>query len=195
MWLYLVVFAAALVMDTIPFTPPAWMGMVFLMVKFNLNPWLVLVFGVAGSAAGRYLFSLYVRKFSARFLKRAKNDDLEFLGKKLTQTLRRTWVFVLLYTLTPISTTPLFTAAGVAKVKPGKILPPFICGKFVSDAVVLFTGRYAASDITGMIHGTFSWKGILAGVFGVVIVAALFFVHWRTLLRNGKLEFTFRIWK
>jgi len=195
MWLYPAVFAAALVLDVIPFMPPAWMAMVFLLVKFDLNPWLVLVFGVGGSTVGRYLFSLYVRKFSTHFIKRFKNKDLEFLGQKLTQTLWRAWLFVLLYTLIPISTSPLFTAAGIAKVKPWKILPPFVCGKLVSDAVILFTGRFAVNDVTDMLNGTFSWRGFLAGVFGVVVVAALFFVHWRSLLNHGKLEFTFRIWK
>jgi uncharacterized membrane protein YdjX (TVP38/TMEM64 family) len=195
MWMYPAVFAAALVLDVIPFMPPAWMAMVFLLVKFDLNPWLVLVFGVGGSTVGRYLFSLYVREFSTHFIKRFKNKDLQFLGQKLTQTLWRAWLFVLLYTLIPISTSPLFTAAGIAKVKPWKILPPFVCGKLVSDAVILFTGRFAVNDVTDMLNGTFSWRGIFAGFFGVIVVAGLFFVHWRSLLNRGKLEFTFRIWK
>lgn len=195
MWMYLAVFAAALALDLIPFMPPAWMAMVFLLVKFDLNPWLVLGCGVCGSTGGRYLFSLYVRKFSAHFLKRGKNEDLEFLGRKLTQKLWQAWLFVLLYTLIPISTSPLFTAAGIAKVKPKKILPPFVCGKFVSDAVVIFAGRSTVGDVTDMLHGTFSWKGILTALFGVVIVAALFFINWRSLLRKGKVQFTFKIWK
>lgn len=195
MWLYLLVFAVSVLLDAIPFTPPAWLAMVFLMVKFNLNPWLVLVFGVAGSTLGRYLFSLYVRRFSERFIKRVKNEDLEFLGQKLTQTWRRAWLFVLAYTLVPISTSPLFTAAGIAKVRPAKILPPFVLGKLISDAVVIFTGRYAASDVTQMMHGSFSWKGIVSGALGFVFVMALFFVQWRTLLKKGRLEFTWKIWK
>ncbi len=48
--MYLVVFLSALVIDIIPIiSPPAWMAMVFLMVRFNLNPWIVIVAGVAGS--------------------------------------------------------------------------------------------------------------------------------------------------
>src|SRR3954468_11002072 len=40
---YLFVFLASLAVDLIPFFgPPAWVAMVFLMLKFDLNPWLVL---------------------------------------------------------------------------------------------------------------------------------------------------------
>jgi hypothetical protein len=39
MWPYLVVFVAALAVDTIPvFAPPAWILLVILLVKFHLNP-------------------------------------------------------------------------------------------------------------------------------------------------------------
>jgi hypothetical protein len=38
--IYLLVFLAALAVDTIPvFAPPAWIVLVFLVIKFQLNPW------------------------------------------------------------------------------------------------------------------------------------------------------------
>ena len=84
--MYLVVFAASLAVDSVPFiAPPAWTLMVLLMVKFDLNPWLVLFSGVPGSTLGRYLLSLYLPKISTRFIKRKKTNDLEFLGEKLGQ--------------------------------------------------------------------------------------------------------------
>ncbi|PYJ07821.1 MAG: hypothetical protein DMF06_14545 [Verrucomicrobia bacterium] len=58
MWAYLLVFLAALAVDTIPvFAPPAWILLVFLLVKFHLNPWAVVVVGVTGSTIGRYLLT------------------------------------------------------------------------------------------------------------------------------------------
>src|SRR4051812_10856274 len=99
--------------------------------------------------------SCYISKFSVKVLKPRKNDDLDFLGKKLGQKLWRSWLFVFIYTLMPLPTTPLFTAAGVAKVKPISIVPPFFCGKFISDAVMLLTGRYAVTNMGDLVHGTF----------------------------------------
>src|SRR5256885_12621125 len=125
MWLYLLVFLSALAVDLVPVIgPPAWTVMVFLLMKFDLNPWGVLAAGVPGSALGRFLLSLYIPKVSSKFLKRRKNDDLEFVGKKLAPNNCRTWLFVFIYTLTPLPTTALFTAAGLAKVKPVQIVLP-----------------------------------------------------------------------
>ena len=196
MWMYAVVFFASLAVDLIPVIgPPAWTVMVFFLVKFDLNPWGVLLAGVPGSALGRYILSLYVSKVSGKLLKRRKNEDLDFLGKKLGQKLWRSWLFVFIYTLMPLPTTPLFTAAGVAKVKPISILPPFFCGKFISDAVMLFTGHYAATNLREMVHGTFSWKGIIGALLGLLLIAALLFIDWRVLLQEKRLRLHFRIWK
>jgi len=196
MWAYLVVFLSTLVVDLIPFVaPPAWMLMVFLLVQFDLNPWVVLVCGVAGSTLGRFLFSLFIPRFSARFLKRRKNDDLKFLGRKLTRKLWQSWLFVLAYTLTPLSTTPLFTAAGMAKVKPWKLIPPFFVGKFISDAVLLFTGRNAVTSLKDLLRGIVSLKAIVTMIVGLVIVGGLLFIDWRSLLQRRRLKFKFKIWK
>ena len=196
MWMYLAVFAAALAVDLIPvFAPPAWTAMVFFLVKFDLNPWGVLVAGVIGSTLGRYLFSLYIPKVSAKIIKRQKNEELEFVGKKLGDTLWKTWLFVFIYTITPLSTTALFTAAAMAKVKPLHLIPPFFCGKFISDAIMILAGQRAAMNLKDLIHGTFSPKGIISLVLGLGIVFAFLFVDWRELLQRKKLKFKFRIWK
>src|SRR3954463_7889862 len=121
---YLWVFLAALVVDLVPVIgPPAWTVMVLLLVKFDLNPWLVLAAGVPGSVLGRYLLSLYTPWLSRKVIKRKKNDELEFVGRRLNKKLWQSWTFTLIYALTPLPTTPLFSAAVLAKVKPIQILP------------------------------------------------------------------------
>ena len=135
--MYLGVLFGAFAVDLIPVAaPPAWTIMVFFILKFHLNPWITLVLGVVGSTLGRYIFSLYIPKVSSKILKRSKEKELEFVGKKLAGSLWRTWTFVLVYTLTPLSTTALFTAAGMAKINPTRTLPPFFVGKFISDAIM-----------------------------------------------------------
>ena len=196
MWLYLLVFFSALAVDLIPVIgPPAWTVMVFLLMKFDLNPWGVLAAGVPGSALGRYLLSLYIPKISSKFLKRRKSDELEFVGKKLAPNNWRIWLFVFVYTLTPLPTTALFTAAGLAKLKPIHIVLPFFLGKFISDAVMIFTGRYAAASAGELLHGTVSIKGIAVAGLGLILIAGLLFVDWRLLLEKKKFEFNFKIWK
>ena len=196
MWQYLVVFLAALSVDLIPvFAPPAWTLMVFLLVKFNLNPWMVLVAGVTGSALGRYLFSLYIPKVSAKLITRRKDQELEFVGKKLGQTRWKTWTFVFLYTLTPLSTTALFTAAGMAKIHPMQTVPPFFVGKLLSDGLMIGMGNHLSSNGGDLLHNLFSPKGILTMIFGLAVIGALLFIDWRTLLQKKTLKFDFKIWK
>ena len=196
MWMYLAVFLSALAVDLIPvIAPPAWTLMVFFLVKFHLNPWVLLVAGVSGSTLGRYIFSLYVPKIADMLIKRHKREELEFMGKKLSQKLWQSWLFVFIYTLTPLSTSALFTAAAIAKVKAGRMLPPFFAGKFVTDAVLIFTGRYAVLNLTGLMHGAFSAKGILIIVATLVVTGGFLFVDWRALLETKQFKFNFRIWK
>ena len=81
-------FLAALVTDLIPVVgPPVWTVMVFMLVKFDLNPWLVLAVGVPGSVLGRYLLSLYVPKLLGKVIKQTKRDELEYVGGKLKGSL------------------------------------------------------------------------------------------------------------
>ena len=195
-WLYVTVFLAALAVDSIPLiAPPAWTVAVFLLVRFHLHPWIVLPLCVSGSTLGRYLTSLYIPRFASLFIKRHKTDELAFLGKKLSQSLWQSWLFVFIYSVTPLSTTALFTAAGVAKVKPSHTVPPFFCGKFLSDAVMIFTGLYAATNFEDLVHGSVSPRAIVMLVIGFVVIGGFLFLDWRALLQKKKFRFNFRIWK
>jgi membrane protein YqaA with SNARE-associated domain len=196
MWMYPAVFLASMGVDLIPvFAPPAWTVMVFFLVKFRLNPWLVLVLGVCGSTLGRYFFSLYIPKVSDRIIKRRKNEELEFVGKKLGGTLWKTWLFVLIYTLLPLSTTALFTAAGLARIKPLHTLPPFFVGKFASDALMIMTGKYLASNSGNFLQSLLTPKTLITLLLGLVVLGAVLFVDWFALLKDKKLKFRFKILK
>ena len=193
---YLWVFLASLTVDLVPIIgPPAWTVMVLLLVKFELNPWLVLAAGVPGSVLGRYVLSLYTPWLSKKVIKRRKSEEFEFVGRKLKQKLWQSWTFVFLYSVSPLPTTPLFSAAGLAKINPIQIVPPFFVGKFISDAVMLFTGREAFSSLTELFEGTVSTKGIITAVLSVLVICAFVFLDWRELLQRKRLRFNIHIWK
>ena len=169
MWLYAVVFLSALTVDVIPLiAPSAWMVALFLLVKFHLHPWIVVLLCASGSTLGRYLMSLYIPRFAGLFIKRHKTDELAFLGTKLSQSLWQSWLFVFIYSVTPLSTTALFAAAGVGKVKPSHTVPPYFCGKFLSNAVMIFAGLYAAANYKNLAHGGSSPKEMVMLVLGCV---------------------------
>jgi membrane protein YqaA with SNARE-associated domain len=193
---YLWVFLASLAVDLVPIIgPPAWTVMVLLLVKFDLNPWYVLAAGVPASVIGRYVLSLYTPWLSRRIIKRRKNEDFEFVGQKLRQKLWQSWTFVFIYSVSPLPTTPMFSAAGLAKVKPVQIIPPFFVGKFISDAVMLFVGRGAFTSLAELFHGTFSPKGIITAVVSILVICGFLFLDWRHLIERKRVRFNVHIWK
>jgi hypothetical protein len=194
--IYFLVFLASFLVDVIPFIgPPAWTVMVFFQIRFQLNIWMVLFFGVTGSAIGRYCYSVYVKWLSNRFIKEEKNHDLGFLGERLSKNGWKVQLFVLIYTLIPVPTTPLFTATGVAGIRPLHIMPAFFVGKFISDAAMVLTGNYVARNITSIAHGFFSWQSLIGTVLGLFVISMFFFIDWHKMLLERKLKLSFHIWK
>src|ERR1039458_9295823 len=168
MWDYSLVFLSAFIVDLVPFFgPPAWTVMVFFQMRYGLDIWIVLVVGVLGSTFGRYLLSWYIPFLSAKFIKARKNEDIQFIGRKLDNNGWRVQLFVLLYTLMPLPSTPLFTAAGMAKIKAVHIIPAFLVGKFTSDMIMVLTGDYVAKNATDIANGYLSWKTVSGTILGI----------------------------
>ena len=194
MWRYFLVFIAALVVDTIPiFAPPAWTVLVFLVLVFHLNPWVVVIIGVTGSTIGRYILSLYIPRVSSALVNRREDQNLRYVGNRLTKAPFAAAVFVFLYTLTPLSTTALFTAVGIARVNPWYILPPFFCGRLITDGVMVYTGKFAAGNFSDLVHGEMSLNTVLIAIAGLFIIGAFLFIDWRCLLEKRKLRLNFKI--
>jgi membrane protein YqaA with SNARE-associated domain len=196
MLVYFFVFLFSLLVDLIPFIgPPAWTVMVFFYLKYDLNIWVVLITGVIGSAIGRYLFALYIPYVSSKVLNERKETDLHYLGQKLSSNKWRTQAFVLFYTLIPVPSSPLFTVAGLAKIHPIRIIPAFLAGKFISDAIMVYVGEYAALNIDNTLKGFFSIKSLMGGFGGLALLFLILFIDWRILLQNKRFKLNFSIWK
>ena len=169
--------------------------MVFFQIKFELNIWIVLIIGVTGSAIGRYLYSAYIYLLSNRFIKPQKNEDLQFIGARLANNSWKVQLFVLLYTLMPLPSTPLFTVAGCSRIKMRTIIPSFFIGKFISDAVMVFTGNYVANNVDDIIHGLLSTNVLIGTIIGLLLICLFLFTDWRKLLQEKKFSINFSIWK
>jgi membrane protein YqaA with SNARE-associated domain len=195
-WQYLLVFAGSMLVDVSPLPlPPAFTVMILLQVIFDLQLWMVIAIGVAGSILGRYVLTLYIPKLSGKYFRTAKQEDAEFLGEKLKANPRKSIVFVLIYSLLPLPTTPLFVAAGMANLNAYQILPGFIVGKLISDTIAVLTGRYAADNMRDLASGMVSWTSVAGLIAGLLLVFVFVFVDWKTLLQKKKFVLNFHIWK
>ncbi|MEY2520638.1 MAG: hypothetical protein QOF24_2397 [Verrucomicrobiota bacterium] len=196
MWPYLLVFLAAFAVDTIPiFAPPAWIVLVLILVKFHLNPWFVVAIGVTGSTLGRYVLTRYIPRISSSVINRREDHNLRYIGSKLGQAKWSSALFVFFYTLTPLSTTALFTAAATARVRPWHILPPFFVGRLITDGVLVFSGKYASANLSVLLHGQASWKTVITLIAGLIVICGFLFIDWRCLLEKRKVHFNFKILK
>ena len=190
------VFIGSFLFDVVPIPfPPAFTIMVFLQIMFGLNIWLVIVIGVAGSILGRYILTLYVPLLAGRIFKQTKNEDVQFLGKKMKEKVWRGQLVIIAYSLLPLPTTPLFLAAGMAKIKALYIIPAFFIGKFTSDTIAVHLGKYAAEHAKNIIEEALSWKSIASLVLGLLLLCALLFIDWRSLIQKKKFKLKFKIWK
>jgi membrane protein DedA with SNARE-associated domain len=196
-WHYLLVFAGALLVDVVPVPlPPAFTIIVLLQPTFDLNIWLTIAVGVAGSVAGRYILSMYIPKVSGKLFKPAKNEDVQHLGRKLKSDGWKGPAFILVYSLMPLSTTPLFVADGMAKLKPYYIIPPpFVVGKLLSDTVAVLPGKEAVANVEDLMEGMVSWKSVAGLAVGLGLLFRLFFFDWRTLLQLKQLRVRFAVWR
>ena len=104
-------------------------------------------------------------------------------------------LIILAYSLLPLPTTPLFLGAGISKLRAMYIIPPFLIGKFTSDTIALHVGKYAAENTESIIENLLSWKSIASLILGLIMLFALFFINWRTLIQTNKFKLNFKIWK
>lgn len=195
-WQYLLVFLGALLFDIVPFPfPPAFTIMMFFQIIFGLDVWLVIIIGVIGSVIGRYVLLLYAPVIGKKYLKDSKNKDIEFLGAKMKENKWKGQLIVLAYSLLPLPTTPLFLGAGISKISAIYIIPGFLIGKFTSDTIALHAGKYASENTQSIIDNILSWQSISSLLLGLVLIFALLFIDWRTLIQTKKFLLNFKIFK
>ena len=103
--------------------------------------------------------------------------------------------FILAYSLLPLPTTPIFIAGGMAKIKPYYILPMFAAGRFISVSAAVLMGKYATENTEKLLQGIVSWQSITGLAIGMLLIFALLFIDWRTLIQLKKITLKFNIWK
>lgn len=195
-WQYVLVFFGALLFDIVPFPfLPAYTIMMFLQIVFDLQIWWVIVIGVIGSVLGRYILLLYAPLLSNKYIKVSTNEDIQFLGDQMKKNIWKGQMVIFAYSLLPLPTTPLFLGAGISKIKAKYVIPWFIIGKFISDAVALSIGKYASENTEVILENIFSWKSIISLIFGITLLLALFVINWRSLIQHKKLELNFKFLK
>jgi membrane protein YqaA with SNARE-associated domain len=137
-WQYAVVFVCSVAVDIVPFPlPPAVSIMIFFLVVYDLNIWVVLTLGMAGSLLGRYILTVYLPNVAEKLFSKAKIEDVHFIGNKLKRKGWKGHALIFLYALMPLPTTPLFIGGAMAGFKPAQMMPGFAIGKTIAIPLYL----------------------------------------------------------
>jgi len=83
----------------------------------------------------------------------------------------------------------------MARIKPLYIIPAFFIGKFTSDAVSVHLGKYAADNAVSVLESAVSLKSFASIALGLLLIGALLFIDWRTLIQDKRFQLNFKIWK
>jgi membrane protein DedA with SNARE-associated domain len=169
--------------------------MILCLVMFDLNIWVVLAVGMAGSLMGRFILTLYMPGLTEKLFRKAKTEDAHFIGNKLKRKGWKGHALIFIYALLPLPTTPLFIGAGMAGLKPIHIMPGFALGKTICDAFILLLGNHAAKNVTEIIRGLVSFQSIAGFLLSLLFILAILFIDWRTLFQRRKLTLNFHIWR
>ena len=148
---------------------------------------------VAGSILGRYLLTLYIPLLSGRYFNASKNEDVRFLGEQLKARGWQSQAVIVAYSLLPLPTTPLFLAAGMARIRPLYIIPAFFVGKLSSDSVAVAMGKYVAQNLGSLRATALSWQSITG--LAASLLLALLFIDWRGLIQRRKFTLVFNIFR
>ena len=193
MWYYLLVLATAVAVNMVPvFAPPTWTVLVGLLLTFDLNPWAVAVTGVLGATIGRFLLGLYAPWVARWLLHEQSNQNLAYLGNKLNGRAWSTMLFIFLYSLTPLSTASLFTAAAIARTRQVLLLPPFFVAKLISYVILVWSADHLVKGHADLLGAMFSWRGVLGAGIGLLMLLAVLGIDWQALLERHEFKWGLR---
>lgn len=175
--------------------PPTWTVLVFFLTAYDLNIAAIVALGVIGATTGRFILSKYIHWASCKIFNKKQNENLGYLGNRIGKTPLSNFLFTFVYSLTPLSTTALFVAAGIARIRMSVVLAGFFAGRVISYTVLALSTRAIAVNIQDLTHGIFSWKSITSSLLGLIVLMAFIFIDWEELLDKKKLKLNFKIWK
>jgi membrane protein YqaA with SNARE-associated domain len=193
---YLELCISVLLVNIAPaFVPPTWTILVFALLKYHLFLPYVILCGVVSATLGRYVLSKYIHLFARLLFNHQQIENISYLGQRLGKTQVANFVFTFLYSLTPLSTTALFVAAGIAHVKMNMVLFGFFLGRLVSYSLLALSAKALSNKMSALTMGGWNWENILTILLTVIVFFVFVFIDWKTLLEKKKIKVNFHVWR
>jgi hypothetical protein len=121
--------------------------------------------------------------------------NISYLGGRLGKTQLLNFLFTFAYSLTPLSTTALFVAVGVAEVKIQMVLLGFALGRTITYTLLGLSADVLFQEVSEMGRQGFTWQNILPLFLTSLVFLLFVFIDWKTLLEERRFRLHFRIWR
>ncbi len=194
--IYLELLVTVLLLNVAPaFVPPTWTVLVYFIIKHQMPLPAVVLIGVTAATLGRYILAQYIHWIAKLLFNKAQLDNIGYLGSRLGKTQWANFLFTFIYSLTPLSTTALFVAAGVAKVKMAMVLLGFFMGRLISYTVLALSAKALSSNVTDLWSGGISFESVLTIVIALAVFFIFVFIDWKELLEHRQIKMHFDVWR
>ncbi len=182
MEIYLAIIAVIFLLNILPaFAPPTWAALVFFIVNYEVNPYILVPIAVVSATSGRAFLAWYFRKF-AHLVPSRFSRNMSAAGQYLERDASRRRTVFAIFAISPISTAQLFEAAGISqsiKLKP--LLAAFAVGRTCTYIFYVSGATAAASTSIGQLiidHLKSPWA-IAAQLFMIALFIVGGSIDWQ----------------
>lgn len=169
------------------FGPPTWTVLVIFLLKYDIAEPILVAGGAAASASGRFVLASVFRRLSDR-LPEHKRRDLDAVGAIFTEKRRGRFGLLGLFVLSPLSSAPLFEAAGLTKSVPlVPVTAAFFCGRLVTYSLYVGGASAAEASLGSALQESFTSAWAIAIQIGLVgLIAAFVMIPWARILNRHR---------
>lgn len=173
------VFLLSLVGAMSIFVPIPYTIVIFLLGKYGMDPFLLMITGGLGSAIGElsgYVLGYYGRKIISQERLRKMSYLIKAFGRYLP-------IVIFLFAFTPLPDDLLFIPLGILKYKLYKAFIPSLLGKLVMCYTLAYLGKIGAEVILLIFGEEGSWIGsVILFILLIIVLIIMFKVDWEKVL-------------
>ena len=167
--------------------PPTWAVLVFFRFRYPDVPAAALILeGAVAATSGRVLLALAFRSLG-RKLPAKRQESLQVLGRAIGESRTGLLASFALFAVAPLPSAQLFEAAGLARIRLGRLLAAFFLGRLVSYSIYVVGASAAHQSLSHLFSkGLFSPQEIATELIGVALLLAVILIDWPSVIDNAR---------
>ena len=182
---YIILGLIVLAMNIVPaFMPPTAIILSIFFVVYHLDFLSVIFLGVIMATIGRLILAALTESYIQPILPKKEKENMLNLNKIFDLNKYLSFLFIFIFTLSPLPTNQLFIAAGLAKAELSLVAVAFFIGQTINYAFWVNLSQNINNNIEGALISHFSKSEMYAVEFlGFAILYIITRINWGKVLR------------